>query len=126
MADTINYAMTLSVSSGGPSLTANNHITVDGFVKADPTIVGSGHIRVDVTDGDVAAILITADTYSEDLSFTNGGATSGDINIVLDAPQELVGGGVALLGDLETLVFTNATSGAIGVHILAGLEVIED
>lgn len=126
MATTMKSTVKVEVSGAGTS-SATHSIEVEAFDKIEVTVPGAtggtpGEIDVEVQPGgtgQVQLLFITADSYSEDLTYSVTGGTS---DVVLDAPQLMAGAGaVALLGTAQnTFTFSNADSSAVGVQILVG------
>lgn len=139
--DRMNYSFSLSVTSGGlPSvLTANNHFDIEASDKISVAIpisemtsapiellgVASGYEDVPIPTyllvqpgTPVQAIMITASDYTVPMTMVVNESQT----IVLDAPLNLVGGGVALLGEIapQLFSFTNVSSAPITLNMLIG------
>ena len=94
---------------------------VEAYDSVDVTVpVAGAEVAVQPSGaGKVTLFLLTADTYSSDLTYSVAGGAS---DVPLDGPQLLLGAGaVGLLGAAPTtLTFTNNTAAEVDVHIRIG------
>lgn len=114
MPERIQWNLDVQVAAG-PSISASRGITVDAYDKIQVVIPGGdggtpGKATVDVQPGgagQVKFLLISADQYSDKLTYTLTGGVTG---VKLDAQHLLIGdGAVGLLGAAPTkLAFSNA------------------
>ena len=123
----ISIKATVSVQVPGVGTMSDTHTlepveAIDKIEVDVPKAADGGAAEVEVQPGgagQVHLLLITADTYSDQLSYTvDGGAA----DVVLDGPQLMVGAGaVSLLGPVQQkITFSNAASDAVKVQIVVG------
>jgi hypothetical protein len=118
------------VVTGGPSQSASGQITTEAYDKVEIAVpAGSTPVVADIQpsgEGQVEAIMIISDFYSEDLSFT---VDEGIVPIVLSKPLMIMGAALiaSLLGSTQNaFTFTNADSTtAANVTILVARNAIE-
>lgn len=123
MVTTMKSTMKVEVAGAGTS-SATHTVEAEAYDKIEVTVpAGSTGSPKQVTvqvqpgaAGQVQLLLITADSYSDDLSYAADGGSS----VTLDAPQLLVGAGaVGLLGAVQSIEFSNEGD-EVGVQILVG------
>ena len=119
---------TLTVQVPGVALSSATHtLEVEATGQIAVTVPGEsggtpGELVVDVQPGDagqVKLLMITADSYGEDLTYT---VTGGSADVALDGPQIFVGSGaVGLLGATQnTITFSNSDASSVAVQIQVG------
>jgi len=122
----------LRVESSGLSTTSATHeISAEAYERIEVTVPAAaggadGTLTVDVQPGgagQVRLVCITASAYptaadgSAELTYSVDGGDAVD----LDAPLLLVGGGIrTLLGNVQQVVFTNASAAEVDVVIVVG------
>jgi hypothetical protein len=126
MSKKLNWAVNIQVA-GGPTISTSDTMEVEAYDVIQTTIADQANNQeVQVQPGPLASVrfvLITADSYSDELTYTvNDGAADGATDVKLDGLQLLIGQGA---GDLlqkapAKLAFTNKAGKAIGVTILVG------
>lgn len=130
MATSITTTMKVVVSGSGTS-SATETRTVEAYGKIEVTVPAAaggadGMATLQVQPGgagQVELVFITADAYPEAADGAGQLTYSVDAGMdrTLNAPLLLVGtGAVALLGDINEIVFTNASDEAVEVEILIG------
>lgn len=122
MATTMKVTFKADVSGASTTSATHTLSDIEAFDKIGVNVTASGSENVEVQPGgagQVQLLFITADSYSDDLTYTvSGGVT----DVPLNAPQLFVGSGaVGLLGTTQnTISFSNGESSDIGVQILVG------
>ncbi len=124
MTTSLKATMKVEVAGAG-AMSASRTVEAEAYDKIKVTVPGGstgspGQVTVDVQPGaagQVQLLLITADSYSDDLSYAADGGSS----VTLDAPQLLVGvGAVGLLGAVQSIEFSNEDATEVGVQIFVG------
>jgi hypothetical protein len=117
---------TVRVEVAGMGTVSATHVqaaveAIDTIEVVVPDAAAGGEAEVQVQPGgagQVQLLLIRADRYGEEFSYTvDGGAE----DVVLDAPQLLIGGALALLGGPpQTITFSNEAATPVTIRILVG------
>lgn len=133
MSTTMKSTIKVEIEGAG-TLSATHSIDVHAFDKIEinvpPELSGTAGTAVVNAqpggEGQVKLLLITASEYSNESNELSYSVTGGTSDIVLDAPQLLVGdGALKLLGDTQnTFTFSNGFSSEIGIQILVGRNAI--
>lgn len=117
---TISWSLDIEVQNG-PKLAGTQVVPVDAYDSTQVTIAPTKDSTIDVQPGTVSFVAIVADRYTPNLTYVVNGGTA---HIVVDGPQVLSGGAVALLGlgtaSPATLKFTNSDTKPVSVQVLVG------
>jgi len=127
MATAINWTANIQVA-GGPKFAINGSQAVEAYEVIDVSIpdtasLPSGDtatkVTIQPTGGSLTFLLITADSYAADLSYTVDADTT---DRMIDAPQLLIGPGATSLLDtgLTSLSFKHNSSDPVSLKILVG------
>lgn len=121
MGTTMKATMKVEVAGAGTS-SATYSLTAEAYDQIEVTATAGSSVEVQVQpggSGQVQLLFLTADAYSSDLKYSvDGGAT----DVVLDAPQLLLGTGAVSLLDAapKKITFANGTASDVDVRILVG------
>jgi hypothetical protein len=108
MSESIKLTLSVQVT-GGPKMVAAKTLEVEAYEKITLEVPNDSiDVQVELQPGgvgEVKLIMITSDTYGDELTYRPDGGTT---TIVLDQPHLFIGaGGVGVLGSPETLIFNN-------------------
>lgn len=123
MSESIKLTLSVQVA-GGPKIVAAKTLEVEAYEKITLEVPNDSiDVQVELQPGgvgEVKLIMITSDTYGDQLTYSADGGTP---SIALDQPHLFIGaGGVGVLGSPspETLIFNNALSSSAKIEILVG------
>ena len=123
MATSINWSLNTQVTQG-PKGSYSGSIDVQAYDQITVALAaGASGVAVDIVPGTlVLYVQITSSLYDPLLTYTVN--AEADV-IALDALQLFMGSGaVGLLGDPNTLTFTNGTTEDVTVQVLVGRDAV--